>query len=519
MCGQNRIRTYSTVVIHPNVAGHSLVHTDFVTSPGLIIINQSKINVPPPPTPLMGNSLPSRPPGNTFTSGLWTPVFVFGPDATFCSGHGTVLYVPGEDKQTCVCDEGWTGLSDFTNAYGVQCHIHTWAIKGLWIVNLFLTLFVALYAAPRTWSVYKKHREIDERYRAKKKSYPIYKNKNLFTMIVTYIFIFPFGLATGLLRLTGDNRRIGTDVAMTICWIICRCGTYIGAAIQQPSLTEMMMKAESNGRATIERSVKVGYIISFFACCHGLWALPVLATQAQDVELSRACFALFCFGQMVTLLGLATQGLVIKRNLHEILTKSYNASQQKRDPNAKQIVLLRDLMVANQNKIIRTTSQQVPIYLILGCSPPLWIVNDWVLPILWLAPLVVAKQVIDSTYVRPGGSTPEEEAAVQMSSSKTSSKNNDLPPQQQSYHRGQRDEDADEFSTNYDASFVVQTPRHNQVESAVSSYTRPYETAFESKDVTSVLEVTENSPDLIAVGEQWMERKEERKKKRNILGF
>lgn len=41
-----------------------------------------------------------------------------------CSGHGTCT-----PNNTCVCDDGWTGLSDIINTEGVDCQISIPAVK------------------------------------------------------------------------------------------------------------------------------------------------------------------------------------------------------------------------------------------------------------------------------------------------------------------------------------------------------------------------------------------------------
>jgi hypothetical protein len=332
---------------------------------------------------------------NSISSPDWqNRVYLLGSSAlTDCSARGQV------ENGVCVCDGGWTGLSDFVNAVNVQCQVSIWSVRGLWVANLAAFVVVAVIVFPRILDLSQRAWNTRVRMLRKGKSYSVWSNSGLVSISFFFLVCFPSQMIVGMLRLFTEDRRIGMDYLITFFWFMERFGYYCAAGIHQPNLLRHLLKAQDASHTEVERFARLSQMLFGLAVLSGFWALPVLVTGGDNIPLARVCFAGYCFMQVTTFGLLAVQAHYLGIELHAVLTRSYLISRN------EQTSQLRDMIMLGQKAARNLAAMQAIMYLAFFVAPPLWITHDYLLPISWFGPIAMSKRVVDSIYKHAKKST------------------------------------------------------------------------------------------------------------------
>jgi len=174
------------------------------------------------------------------------PVTSVGP---VCSGNGvcgnTTLF---PTRAVCTCNEGWQGESDFqvTNSL-LDCQINVVAIKVLWAVCLFIHLLVFLFSHfPKSKWLWKKHQAIVQRNKAAGKTYRLWDNKGLISLVPYLTIGWWSQTIFSIIKLVDQDLKIGSSVLVTVlylCWrttfFFAPCSKSLGDSRYEPSSSSM----------------------------------------------------------------------------------------------------------------------------------------------------------------------------------------------------------------------------------------------------------------------------------------
>jgi len=332
----------------------------------------------------MGAS-PSRPADNYVGSPQWGAVYVL---ADGCNGHGSV-----NNASLCVCDEGWSGTSDFVLATGVQCQVFQDAIVALWSLTLLLTALMLWHAFPRVLFLVVRYRRRKAELSKKGKSFTLRgSNMGLLSILVGFSIVYPFLIATGLIKVLSPHSKVGIDPIVTCTWIMTRFGLALASGLHQPHLVAEMLRAQNVPRGVIRRNiVSTRAIFAVMIILTLVTVLPVVATAGQNITLARACFSAFCLCMTCCYLCLVLITRTLALTVHRVLTSTATGHSQNDN-----ILAVRDKLSRMQRKQYVNCSVQMLSFTAFGLAPPLWILHDYLLPVSWIGLVFLGKEMIDS---------------------------------------------------------------------------------------------------------------------------
>ena len=158
-----------------------------------------------------------------------------------CSGQGFC----NASANHCVCETGWTGLSDFFGELNTDCHINVVGIQIEYGLLLLITLSSALASfkgLKRRWDTYSIAKA-----KAQKsgRSHGITKDKGLLSGLVWYAFGIPSLLCLCVLRIAAPEERIGVTVPITIFACLTRVAYNLSVVVYEPFLFAALVRADS----------------------------------------------------------------------------------------------------------------------------------------------------------------------------------------------------------------------------------------------------------------------------------
>lgn len=300
-----------------------------------------------------------------------------------CSNGVCNVTADPEVLNTCVCEPGWTGQSDWVNMEGIDCQVNILAVQILWIINLAVSVLSAAASAPKLLKLFQKHQRVKKSMSSAGKVYTIRDNKGSFALLIFYLFCFPFQIALGVWKLVDPTIKIAIDVVPTILWFVTRSGFYISAGVFQPSLLASVMRGTRAAEIIIQRNNRFGFYVSLGSVLVTLFAVPNVVTGGRDFLLAEATIVAYFLGQALVLFCLALQAQLLKRKITHILDESH-----KTNANEKTLEI-KDRLNSVQHSAERATLVQFMVYLCFGIIPFMWNKHDYLLPITWLTlPLI-----------------------------------------------------------------------------------------------------------------------------------
>ena len=389
-----------------------------------------------------------------------------------CAGVGECVYSPEFNRGVCVCPPDTTGLSDWAITSDLtDCFINNTVIRVLWAINVFACLVSIPPSFQRVRRIFTIQRS---RCEARGVKFSVWSMKSLVAISPQAVIGIPAQIALGVMKIVVPTVHIGVNWGPTVCWWLLRFSFLTSMFSFQSSHLATLLRTQKHFNA--EGIIARNYAISFGLYCFGLstqfvTALPLAAyVDPFNPYLGIIAAEFFYLGSFIVLLSAGVQASYITRKVNVLL----------RDATDSRSLLIRSNLITLQANFGGAFYVQSFINFLFGVIPMLFHAHDYQLPItsitfaylLWRNSktlLSITEGPIGQDVANQnGGKTPapsvEQRGAV-------------APAQQQ-----------------------------RPPDQPAGKYQRQYETAFESKDVTSVVVVDENSDNLLARGEAWKRR-------------
>jgi hypothetical protein len=276
-----------------------------------------------------------------------------------CSGHGVCVPYFGDAEEEltedeleaqanehqfrCVCEEGWTGYSDFINTDGFDCHINIDVVKYLWIGNLVFCVLVYVLSFKGVVTRVRQHFERQRAQKAhrperpqmnragsidpgsakspnlssrvlrkvtnaartpnSKESQALWQNKALMTMFMSFGVMIPCNMAYALLKIFAEDQRVGHTWAATLLFAFTKVAFYCSVVLYQPALLSAVLSGVKVDENVLywsnffgKLAMGVSMVLSFAPCVTvvlgGADANPVLS---RALWLVYACGVSMCF--------------------------------------------------------------------------------------------------------------------------------------------------------------------------------------------------------------------------------
>uniref|UniRef100_A0A7S3V0N9 EGF-like domain-containing protein n=1 Tax=Aplanochytrium stocchinoi TaxID=215587 RepID=A0A7S3V0N9_9STRA len=308
-----------------------------------------------------------------------------------CSGRGDCV------AAKCVCDDGWTGLSDLINTDGTDCQINIAAVKALWGVNVFYATFALYKSLPYVKARWDSFQLKRQQKRAIGKTHSIWDARILVACLAHLFICVPSNIALAVLRWTKEDERVGITFASSLFFATGKIGFYTAVYFYSPTLVEMTLKDggdalnRSKLKSLVNKVRAVNLALMFTSFLVGF--LPFI-TYADGGELNGTAeivYLTYFVGMVVTIIFNASQSLVSKLKIERLLDRSYAVSKDER------LRIMKAKIATMQNSAISNGYVQTLIYMLFIVVPFLYNKHDYFLPISWITYLILGKKMYMAT--------------------------------------------------------------------------------------------------------------------------
>lgn len=322
----------------------------------------------------------------SFTEGYENPDGV-------CSGNGVCNNV----TNTCKCDKGFTGASDFINTDGLDCQLQIVVFQGIWGGLLVLHILGQIVSLPKCLQRYRDYKARKDQLQMRGQSYPITKNRGLMTILCYQLVVTPGLIAMCILKIVDTDQRIGVTFGVTFLFFVIKTGFYGATTLFQPALIKTMLRGNGFGnKEKINKIVRVSNtaaIINFISSSL-ISLLPFVTLYAAEGEitpLSELVWILYLVGQVIILTGYGAQCVYLKKKINEVLDSANTPADS-----ANTIDRARKVLISMQNNVILQAVLNSAIYLAYLFVPFMWNKHDYYLPLSWVAFVILFKKVADT---------------------------------------------------------------------------------------------------------------------------
>ena len=310
-----------------------------------------------------------------------------------CSGNGVCV------DMACVCNEGWTGRSDFVNAEGLDCHINQSAVRWIWIASMVLVNLVYLLSWRVLRERWEQHKALQARRRSEGKRFTWWENASLRSVVVYFTLCVTSFNAYALVKVLDaqDRERIGLTPLISALFFICVAGFFLGFFYFTIPLIYLLLRG---GRGTGAGMTQLTYAFGLFflstelvASCLPLASALYLAAQGapatlgdaeQQAAVSWACFRAFFILFAAALFGHTVQlFLALRQNAHV-----FSVSRAV-DGQADWIL---DVQRSIRNVLLVAAIEacaNAALYVGVLAWPLLWRMHDYFLPLSWTGATVI----------------------------------------------------------------------------------------------------------------------------------
>jgi len=321
-----------------------------------------------------------------FPDPLWT--LGGGNVAGECSGHGTCV------NGFCICDEGWTGLSDFVNSDGFDCQINIVAFKCLWGILALAQVYGYVAAFPFLKARYLSFLDIREIKASKGESYTLRDNVGLLVMVIWYGFGAPLLFVLAIAKWTMDEERIGQTWLVTTLFLVVKQTFWLCVSLFQTSLLKAVVHDVKGAGVYVKYNNKLQLLFFVLQLVASLFAVACILNDQAQQQIYVSFLAL-----MVCLAGYSSaQAWYMDRRLSATLMDSYSLSQQERT------LVIKKKLNDMQAHPMKQGAVLAFLFFIQFIWPFFWNKHDYFLPISWLvmpiAGLRVSKTSLSSTEAK-----------------------------------------------------------------------------------------------------------------------
>lgn len=313
-----------------------------------------------------------------------------------CSGHGECI------NNTCVCEDGFTGLSDWLNTENLDCQINIKIYKAFWGLNAAFAVLFQFKTFPKMKLRYDEFREKQKAIQASGKSISIRQNRGLVAILFYEFWVFPALLICAAVKIAKDDERVGITPLITVLFAMVKIGFYFGVAYMfQPSLIRTLLQSGSLKRnKKIQRLILLSDAFArlnlFFSVTFSFVPFITLFNSEELDRPAEIAWIIYFGGSIVSLLFYFAQAVYLKSKIVKVL----DSIQQ----NNSQVAETKKKLVKIQKTVMFQSLFQSCLYSLFLFWPYLWNKHDYFLPLSWLAFILISKELAES-HVSSGNSS------------------------------------------------------------------------------------------------------------------
>jgi hypothetical protein len=234
-----------------------------------------------------------------------------------CSGHGkcvdtNVTTTATTREYICLCDEGWTGRSDWIDGDGYDCGVNILAVQAMWGVNVFITLFLLAKSIPYIQHRLENTRKVKDTMKKKGKEYSIKNNRGLLAMYCFFGICTPAQLVMGIYRITNTQVRVGLDLLPTLLFCALKFGLYMTSWLFSPALLAAVLRGQKSMDRIVKMNDRFSLALSLVAIVLGCLALINIASAdqngSQNESINIITYAAYMLGITAQMVCYAAQG-------------------------------------------------------------------------------------------------------------------------------------------------------------------------------------------------------------------
>jgi len=313
-----------------------------------------------------------------------------------CSGNGFC------NNSKCICDKGWTGLSDFVNTEGLDCQIYDPAVRGLWAFDILLASIVLVKSASRVKARWENFLAGRRMARERGRHYTILENKPLIASIFYWFVLFPCLILFAIVRITKSDERVGVTFGVTFFFLMCKFGFYMAGFYFYTSLFEAVLKGaiiRQSGLRT-DSLIKANYMFAALGAVISISAgiLPFISLGLNDFKSSQAIWVSYLIFLFLSLVWYTAQGVYIRLKVKEVFGLSYKLSKN------QTLKEIQNKLEDMQKALIIQASVQMIFFLCFFMVPFLWNKHDYFLPMSWITYVVLGKKLAFTVVDAKGSS-------------------------------------------------------------------------------------------------------------------
>jgi hypothetical protein len=393
---------------------------------------------------------------------------------TDCSGNGicgfSLKYL---GHNVCTCNSGYSGKSDFgITTDDTDCHISIPAIQALWGINLILCCILVPLGIPALRQI---NQIQQQRALARGGKFSIRDNKSMMAMLPYLCLGFPMQITLAIVKLVDPNVHVGVEWFPTILWWFLRLGFYGSLLTFQPTLVESLLKSQKSEsvQALVRLNNRLSRLLFVFAISIQFVSIySVVSTPVDPFNPVPGLLAVefFYLGSFVALLLASIQAFFIRGKIETLLHGVTDS----------RALLVRSNLIMLQNQYGKVLAFQSLVGLLFGVIPILFSKHDYYLPIATCAfPFTFFRTAYTLLNITksPAGQDPITKASGGGGQVANGGNNPNTPNNQGGGGGG---------------GTVVVEHRRNKDETAIGTL-----------DATSVVQVDEDAPQLLARGADW----------------
>ena len=323
-----------------------------------------------------------------------------------CSGNGNCVQSIGR----CVCEDGWTGISDFFGDPGTDCQIFVPGIQAEYGILLVITLWSWYKQYPGLKKRYKDYIKTKQEAQAKGKTYNVLQNRAVVTMIIWNTLGAPSIIASCLIRMASNEERVGVTGLLTFFFMMVKNIFYLSSLLYQPYLFKTLLKGErmnntANGSAFLH-FVNISSGIGFAISVVGSF-IPFISVA--DPNLAGETFIAYYISQFLTLFYQVYIAAAIYFKAEKLFGISYSMNKDEKVLKTKQ------KMKGFQRVVIVNAGMFGLIYVVFLIWPFWWNLHDYFVAITWLVFIKVANDIALGTNEKKQKSSNHEHSGAQLS--------------------------------------------------------------------------------------------------------
>lgn len=301
-------------------------------------------------------------------------------------GHGSCV------EGLCVCEKGWTGLSDFINTEGITCDINIYVVKALWAFNLAFSAHQFWTSRYRLLNKRKQHHHLVRINLAKGRKYTLIHNKGLCALIMAICVCMPAIWIVGLLRIGTNTERVGHTWAITIFFAIAKIGFSLASYFFQPHLLSTMLKGCRHGDILVNLAKLWGLANATISIIIAILPIVTVAASSNGRDsVAQAVYLTYMSGSLLCMIFHGLQAVFITRRFQKLAELTGSSGKTDRWQHSK-----RRVYRLQQEAWMQSLFQGI-VYTLFIFMPFMHNKMDYFIPIGWLAYHILYRKMSKAT--------------------------------------------------------------------------------------------------------------------------